>query len=97
LVVLLAKVLEKFIKTATLGWLNKVAGIIFGVFKMAFFISVLFWLMQMVETKLPLLNETQKNTSVLYAPVARIAPAVLPVIKGGYKQLQDKIKEGSNF
>jgi membrane protein required for colicin V production len=85
LVVLLAKVLEKFLKTASLGWLNKLAGMLLGIFKMAFFISVIFWLLQLVGQKIPVLSESRKSKSILYQPVAVIAPAVLPVIKTGWK------------
>jgi membrane protein required for colicin V production len=85
LVILLARVLEKFLKTAALGWLNKLAGTLLGIFKMAFFISVIFWLLQLVEQKVPLLTESRKSKSFLYKPIAVIAPAVLPVIKNGWK------------
>jgi membrane protein required for colicin V production len=92
LVVLLAKVLEKFLKTAALGWLNKLAGVLLGIFKMAFFASVIFWLLNLVEKKIPVLTEARKANSFLYKPVAILAPAVLPKLKTGYKQLEEKFK-----
>ncbi len=93
LVVLLAKLLEKVLKASALGWVNKIAGTILGVFKMAFFISVVFYILKPVEKKLPVIPVSQKKQSVFYEPIEAIAPAVLPTIKDGYSRVEERVRE----
>lgn len=93
LVLLLSKLIENVLSAGSLGWLNKIAGAFLGAFKMAFFISVLFWVMKPVEKKLPVVPESQKQQSFLYGPVSKIAPVVLPTLKEGYTLVKDKINK----
>ncbi len=93
LVILLAKLLEKVLKATALGWTNKIAGAVFGIFKMAFFISSAFWLLKPVEKKFPVISEDQKKQSALYKTLSIIAPAVLPTLREGYSKVEGKIKE----
>lgn len=93
LVILLGKLLEKVLKAIALGWANKISGALFGIFKMAFLISAVFWLLKPVEKSLPVISAEQKKQSFLYGPVSKIAPAVLPTIKDGYYKVQGKVRE----
>lgn len=78
LVVLLGRILTKILNLVALGILNKLAGAIFGLIKMAFFISLFF----MFVNASPAygLGEEAKETSVLYGTVEGIAPFLLPSI-----------------
>lgn len=81
LVHLFAKAMEGLAKAVALGWANKAAGAFFGIFRMAFLLSVVLMMLQRFE----LLNEfergeTAKN-SFLYAPVSQIAPYLIPMLE----------------
>lgn len=80
LVHLFAKAIEKLAKAIALGWANKAAGALFGVFRMTFILSIVI----MMFTRLELLNdfnrgETAKN-SFLYEPVSNVAPFIIPIL-----------------
>ncbi|SRX72630.1 CvpA family protein [Aequorivita antarctica] len=76
---LLGRVLTKVADLAMLGIFNKLFGGIFNVLKFAFLISVVFMFVNASESY-RILTEEQREASVLYAPVAMIAPVILPAI-----------------
>lgn len=76
---LLGRLLTKVADLAMLGIFNKLFGGIFNVLKFAFLISVVFMFVNASESY-RILTEEQREASVLYAPVAMIAPAILPAI-----------------
>lgn len=71
---LLARIAEKFIKTVHLNIFNRIGGIIAGILKTAFIISVLL----IFINKLGFLSEDKREESLLYNPVSKLAPAILP-------------------
>jgi membrane protein required for colicin V production len=80
LVVSLAgKLLTKIADFAALGLINKLAGGVFNALKFAFIISVIFMFIN-ASTDISgfLISEEKKANSVLYEPVASLAPLVLP-------------------
>ncbi|MEH6764292.1 MAG: CvpA family protein [Aequorivita antarctica] len=76
---LLGRLLTKVADLAMLGIFNKLFGGIFNVLKFAFLISVVFMFVNASESY-RILTEEQREASVLYGPVAMIAPAILPAI-----------------
>ncbi len=76
---LLGRLLTKVADLAMLGIFNKLLGGLFNVLKFAFLISVVFMFVNASENY-RILNEQQREASVLYGPVAMIAPAILPAI-----------------
>ena len=72
LVFLLAKLLEKFVKIAMLGWLNRLAGALFGVLKYALLLSVVIFIIETAETKVQLIPAEKKQSSMLYRPLKSI-------------------------
>lgn len=76
---ILGRLLTKVADFAMLGIFNKLFGGIFNVLKFAFLISVVFMFVNASENY-TILSEKQREESILYGPVAMIAPAILPAI-----------------
>ncbi|GHC43467.1 CvpA family protein [Ulvibacter litoralis] len=76
---LAGKLLTKIADFAALGLLNKLLGGLFNVFKFVFIISVIFMFIN-ASTSISglLISEEKKSESLLYSPIASIAPLVLP-------------------
>ena len=77
--------LSKFIEVAMLGWLNRIAGMAFGVLKIAFILSILLIVFYKIDTDVHILPEDVKSQSQLYEPIRNLAPAVFPFIRGWEK------------
>ena len=72
IVYFIGKILEKLVNMVALGFLNKLAGGIFGILKAAIFISIIFLIINHFNDKL--ISQEKKDGSLLYGPVAGIAP-----------------------
>lgn len=73
--------LTRFMELTALGWLNRIGGVIFGVLKMAFIISVLLTLQNRMKERMKIISDDRVKTSILYKPVSGLAPAVFPHLK----------------
>jgi membrane protein required for colicin V production len=76
---LAGKLLTKIADFAALGLINKLAGGVFNTLKFAFLISVIFMFIN-ASTSISglIISEEKKAESVLYDPIASLAPLVLP-------------------
>lgn len=81
LVNLVGKAIERLIKLVLLGWLDKLAGIIFALIKYAFIFSILIYLMESLNDLFKFLPRQMLEESVLYGFLSKIAPAVFPYLK----------------
>ncbi len=78
---LVGKALTKIADFAALGFLNKLLGGLFNALKIAFIISVIFMFINASKNMSSLIiSEEKKESSILYEPVAMIAPLLLPNI-----------------
>ena len=71
-----AKMLEKVLQMAMLGWLNKLGGVIFYLFLYFFILSVLLF----YASQLHLIKEKTVNDSVVYAYIQPLAPKMMKTI-----------------
>lgn len=76
---LLGRVLTKVADFVMLGILNKIFGGLFNMLKYAFLISVVFMFVNSTKDY-RILSEEKRSSSILYEPIASIAPAILPEI-----------------
>jgi len=84
---MLGKVLTKVADFAALGIINKLLGAVFNVLKYAFIVSVIFMFLNASEDLSGyMISEEKKENSILYAPVATLAPLVIPHI---LKEVED--------
>ena len=94
-VYMLAKLVERSIDAASLGPVNRILGALFGAFKFALILSVVFFMFDAVEKSYPMISSDKKAQSLLYKPVAAIAPAVIPGLRAS--RVGDMVKEKTSF
>ncbi len=80
LVSLAGKLLTKIADYAALGILNKILGGAFGILKMGFIASVIIIFINAINSNITFIKQETLDSSLLYHPVSRIAPAVLPSV-----------------
>jgi membrane protein required for colicin V production len=73
---LLAKMLDKIFDSISLGGLNKMLGGIFGCLKYALIVSVLLNIFNAIDSKFKILRVETKESSIVYMPVMKLAPAL---------------------
>ena len=81
LVHLFAKAIEKLAKAVALGWANKAAGALFGVFRMTFMLSIVIMMLMRFELLDKFNRGETAQQSFLYSPVVQVAPFVLPILE----------------
>lgn len=88
---ILARVIDKLVKAVALGLVNRILGVLFGVLKVGFILSVVLGIMNAVDRRAPFLPEKEVENSVLYGPVSRLAPAIFPYLK--FEYIRDQLEE----
>lgn len=79
LVFLTAKLVQRFVENGmALGLVNKLAGAAFGGLKFAMILSLLLFVIDSIGKDKPLVPKSVTDKSLLYKPVASIAPALIP-------------------
>lgn len=92
LVFLLGRFLTGVVKTVGLGIVNRLAGAILGIAKGLLIASFLFLFFSHIDPRGSLFTDKQKQGSVLYKPVAAVAPAVIPVLQKYTTQVKEMVK-----
>ena len=82
-VMLVGKLFEKLIDVLMLGFLNKLAGAVFGIFKGALFISIFIFIVGYISSGHYFFKKETRESSILYTPIASIAPAMFSWIDPG--------------
>ena len=77
---LIVRIIDKFLSIVTLGWLNKLLGGCFGLLKYALLLSVLIYLVDMVDQRFKWINPETKSQSLLYKPVKAVVPTLMPYV-----------------
>jgi membrane protein required for colicin V production len=91
LIFLLGRFLTGVVKTAGLGIVNRLAGVVLGIAKGLIIVSFLFLLFARIDPKGSLFTQSHKKGSVLYKPVASVAPALIPLLQKYTDQVEDLI------
>lgn len=76
-VIAIGNVLQKFIDIILLGFLNKMAGGIFGFLKGALFISILIFAFSYVGLENSVFSNDARQKSLLYGPIKSVAPKLV--------------------
>ncbi len=76
----LAKLLTKIASLAMLGWLNRLAGGIFGVVKVAVILGALLVFFDRVNSSAGLVKDENMEQSVLYEPIKEIGALVFDYV-----------------
>ncbi len=73
---LLAKAIDKLVKAIALGFINRLLGILFGVIKTAFILSIILVILNTIDRKTHFLPDDKIEESFLYKPVSNFAPMI---------------------
>lgn len=90
---LLGKLLTKLVDFAMLGFLNKIAGAIFGVLKVAILLGALLIFFDRMDTQFQLLDERTKEESRLYSPLKDIGALLFDKVLNAEVLEKDPSKE----
>lgn len=77
-----AKLLEKFVKAIALGLVNKLSGAVFGMLKFGLLLSMILFFLEAINKTVSFIPDETKEKSLLYEPVRKIAPLVIPALNG---------------
>ncbi|MFN8240284.1 MAG: CvpA family protein [Bacteroidales bacterium] len=84
----------KIIELASLGFLNRLLGIVFGLFKSVLILSVVLVVLNAIDVRRPFLPKEKIESSLFYNPISDIAPAIFPIIgEGTFKESFDRFKK----
>ncbi|MBL4663253.1 MAG: CvpA family protein [Flavobacteriaceae bacterium] len=84
------KFLTKIADFAALGLLNKLLGGGFSTLQYAFIISICFMFFNSTNITGYVISEEKKSESILYAPVASLAPLVVPHVMARFESEDDE-------
>ena len=78
---IVAYLISRFLDIIALGLFNRMLGIVFGVFKMALILSVIFLILNAFNERHEFMPEEEVEKSLLYKPVANLAPEIFPFLR----------------
>ena len=87
-----AKILTKLADFAFLGWINKIAGVIFSLLKTILALSVVLFIFEKININNMLLSKETQDNSIFYNPIQNISKAIYPTIEGWYTEISEKAK-----
>jgi len=79
-VFLVAKMIQKMVDGVALSAINKIGGAVFGGLKFALMMSVIIFMIDAIEESYPMISFKTKEESLLYRPVGKIAPTLIPAL-----------------
>ena len=80
IIYLIGKAVETLLYAIALGFLNKLAGILFGIIKSAIILSVLLLIFDEFDEDAHILPQDQKAESHMYEPIKDLVPTILPFL-----------------
>jgi membrane protein required for colicin V production len=85
---------DKLVNAVSLGFINRILGIVFGLLKSILIMSVFFAVLNAINAKKSFLPKETIEQSRLYSPISDIAPAIFPIIgEGGFSPSFDRFKK----
>jgi membrane protein required for colicin V production len=85
--------LDKLLEAVTLGFVNRLLGMAFGLIKSVLILSVIFVVLNAIDASRSFLPKERIEKSMLFNPISDIAPAMFPIIgKVGFPHKFDGVK-----
>jgi membrane protein required for colicin V production len=85
---------DKVVSAASLGFINRILGIVFGLLKSVLIMSVFFVVLNAIDARNPFLPKKTIEESRFYNPISDIAPVIFPIIgEGGFNRSFDRFKK----
>jgi len=91
LVHLLAKMIDKLVKAVALGFVNRLLGMVFGLIKYAFIISIILVIINAINRNKTFISEEKIENSILYKPLSDFAPSIFPYLD--FQEIKKDIKD----
>ena len=79
-----AKVMTKLFRATGFGWLNRLAGGVFGGIKFLLVVSILLNLTTLFYNKVPVNQENELAKSKFYEPIEKVVPTIIPFVNFGF-------------
>jgi len=80
LVHIIGSIVNKLVETVMLGFINKLAGLAFGILRSALILSIILVVFDKIDEDVEILSREAKEESRLYAPIRNFAPSIFPFI-----------------
>lgn len=90
LVHIVSSTVNKLVDTVMLGWINKLAGLVFGLLKSALILSILLVIFDKIDNDVKILPKDAKRESRMYEPIRSLAPSIFPFIENWNLNLDGK-------
>jgi membrane protein required for colicin V production len=87
----LGNLVEGIFEMAFLGFANSILGVVFGVLKTAFILSVILVIMEKADSKINILPKDISEKSLFYHPIERLAPSIFPDLN--FDEIKTKLKD----
>lgn len=87
----IGNLVDGLFELAFLGFANSILGVVFGVLKTAFILSVILIIMEKADTKINVLPKDIAEKSLFYRPIAHLAPSIFPDLN--FDEIKTKLKE----
>jgi len=85
---------DKMISAVSLGFVNRILGIVFGLLKSVLIMSVFFVILNALDARRPFLPREKIQESMFFNPISDIAPVIFPIIgEGGFNRSFDRFKK----
>ena len=91
----LTRAIEQMIKTMALNWLNRLAGFLFAMLKMAIIVSTLIYIFEAINIKMKLVDKKVTNESIVYRYVQPVAPKTFDFFGQHKEQVKEFVNEHS--
>jgi membrane protein required for colicin V production len=90
---LLAKVFSKMASFVFLGWLNKLGGAVFAIFKTILLLGIVLSLFQKVNIDNALISKETQDKSLFFNPILETSTFILPVLTDWFADLKESVSE----
>ena len=88
----LAKILEKAVNLVALKLVNKLAGLVFGIVKMALILSIVLNIVSWFDHLVPVMSKSEPQNSLLFVPILKSAPTILPILtESGWMEKAEEV------
>jgi membrane protein required for colicin V production len=94
LVHIVGSVINNMFDVGTLGVVNKLGGMVFGLLRSILFLSIVLMVFDKIDNDIQILPENVKAKSRMYEPIRNVAPSIFPFIDiWNDNQKPDKVKD----
>lgn len=94
LVHIVGNTVNKLAEAVMLGFVNRLAGMVFAVLKSALILSIILLVFDFIDKDVKILPEKAKAESRMYEPIKNFAPSILPFINFWGDDKSDKSADG---